>query len=159
MYYHWITGVERTDDGCRRQNPCRKADFALLRTLISARRPKKQLFLNTRYASISLFDMKVPSGISSTELQIRLELIRSECKTESIMGARGLTESVKSGLALAHVSRKRLKRSRWHSAHGRCPAANAVASSRKNRSVYKPGFMIGCRRPLNSSRQMIQRMP
>ena len=64
-----------------------------------------------------------------------------------------------SRLDFAQNSRKRLKRSRWHSAHGRCPAARAVASSRKNNSVYRPGVMIERFRPLKSSRQIIHRLP
>jgi hypothetical protein len=45
-------------------------------------------------------------------------------------------------------------------AQGRCPAAEAVASSRKNSSVKRPGCISGHRRqPRNSRRQAIQRVP
>src|SRR4051794_6135628 len=42
-----------------------------------------------------------------------------------------------------------------HSQQGLCPAAKAVASSRKNSSVYSPGDIIFLFRPLNSSLQVI----
>ena len=49
---------------------------------------------------------------------------------------------------------------RRHSAQGRCPAANAVASSRKKSSVKRPGCSSGLRcQPRNSSRHAIQRLP
>ena len=49
---------------------------------------------------------------------------------------------------------------RRHNAHGRCPAANAVASSRKNSSVNRPGCIRRARcHPRKDSWHAIQRFP
>ena len=56
----------------------------------------------------------------------------------------------------AHACLNAANRSRRHSLHGRCPAASAVTSSRKNNSVYWPGAINGRRRSLNCSRQVTQ---
>src|SRR6266542_5264972 len=67
------------------------------------------------------------------------------------------TRSDAPGWVRAHASRNRTKSPRRHSAQGRWPAARAVASSRKNSSVNRPGRRSGRRRPLNSRRQAIHR--
>ena len=54
-----------------------------------------------------------------------------------------------------HASAKTHGIARRHSKHGRCPAASAVASSRKNSSVYRFGVITARCRPLNSSTQQI----
>ncbi len=56
---------------------------------------------------------------------------RSRCSTASIPRARTSVTP----LPCSHAARKRLASSRRQKKQGRCPAANAVASSRKNSSV------------------------
>src|SRR6266446_2487718 len=56
-------------------------------------------------------------------------------------------------LPSTHAAQNRLASSRRQKKHGRCPAAKAVASSRKNSSVQLRPPITSRRRPLNSQRQ------
>ena len=82
--------------------------------------------------------------------------IRSACRRLSIKEAESF-DPPSTGFAIAQALQKDLKRALRHSAQGRCPAARAVASSKKN-GVYSPGVMSCCCRPLKFSKQMIQRI-
>ncbi len=77
---------------------------------------------------------------------------RSRCSTASISRARISATP----FPFSHAARNRLASSRRQKKHGRCPAANAVASSRKNNSVQLRLPITGRRQPLNSQRQVIQ---
>ncbi len=59
-------------------------------------------------------------------------------------------------LPSSHALRNRFASSRRQKKHGRWPAANAVASSRKNSSVQLRPPMTSRRRPLNSQTQVSQ---
>src|SRR5262245_30724818 len=79
--------------------------------------------------------------------------MRSSCSTKSISGALAGAGHAR---VRAHNSAKRSASARRHSKQGRWPAESAVASSRKNSSVYRFGCIIAMRcRPLNSKRQAI----
>jgi hypothetical protein len=78
--------------------------------------------------------------------------IRSASSRSSICGA----ESLVMPLARASAVLKASASCRRHSKQGRWPALSAVASSRKNSSVYFPGCISLRLRFLNSVRQMIQ---
>src|SRR5262245_42981671 len=79
--------------------------------------------------------------------------MRSSCSTKSISGALAGAGHAR---VRAQSSAKRSASGRRHSKQGRWPAESAVASSRKNSSVYRLGCIIAARwRPLNSKRQAI----
>ena len=77
---------------------------------------------------------------------------RSRCSTASISRARMSATP----LPFSHAARKRLASSRRQKKQGRCPAANAVASSRKNSSVQLRPPITLRRQPRNSQTQVIQ---
>ncbi len=73
------------------------------------------------------------SGRLAVYVSLRPWANRAACSAASSIGARSSAGSLPCALA-QHATNWR-KRSGWHSAQGRCPAASAVASSRKKSSV------------------------
>lgn len=105
----------------------------------SSKRKNKSKFLVSK---------QVPDGYSVLTSTFRAFSNRSKCSFES-----------SSFTFLQPLSRRNcFALSLWQVKQGRWPAASAVASSRKNSSVYDRGCMISRRMPWNSSSQMIQRL-
>jgi hypothetical protein len=92
-----------------------------------------------------------PAGAEWVTWRLRRST-RSRCSTASISLAHGRRSRPR---AARHASAKSRKSRRRQYAHGRCPAASAVASSRKNSAVHRPGGIGSRRMPLHSRTQQI----
>ncbi len=100
-------------------------------------------------------ELPVPTIQSASYVTFSRRVIRDLCNIRSTVCGT-VRSSLGPPCTASHMRMNSRYRSRRQVAHGRCPAAKAVASSRKNSSVYVPGPITSRFRPLNESEQVTQ---